>query len=270
MRTTLLAVLLAACAAPAQTPAPEVPPTPPPRWPEEGSVLTVLEAPTAARALTVYLDPGHGVGTNSGNASCLCIDEQDLNLRVATHLAASLVGAAHHVAVARSSNDGPSYDARLQAAREVNADLLLSLHSDARGEARRWSPAEGKSCEWNDANPGFAVLWSDEGDDELVAARHGLALALAARLAEAGFLPYPGAEYAGIYEGEPAHPGVFLDRHEPRKRIKMLRRPVMPSVIIETHQAWDRREEPRWQEEATLQAFDGAVTAALADWGAGG
>jgi N-acetylmuramoyl-L-alanine amidase len=252
---------------------PQAPPPPPPdasealvvpapaSWPAEAAALRVIEAAVGGPTLRVALDPGHGVGSNSGNDSCLCIEEQDHNLRVARHLGASLEAGGHSVWHSRQDNRGPDYSARIDQAQGWGAQALISLHSDARG-----APSPGEPCGWNDANPGFSVLWSDEGDAALVAARIALARALAARLGEAGFLPYDGYQYSGIYEGDPDHPGVFLDRHEPRRRVRMLRRPTMPSVIIETHNALDRREEPRWQEPATLEAFDAAVLAALADW----
>lgn len=238
-------------------------------WPHPAAPLRVLEPPTAegAAGLALTIDPGHGVGTNSGNDSCLCIEEQDHNLRVASHLAASLATQGRHrVAMSRRDNAGPSYQDRIDQAAARGDALILSLHSDARGEQGSWAPTEGRACSWNDTNPGFAILWSDEGTAALVAARRALAQAIAARLIEAGFLPYDGVEYHELYQGDPAHPGVFLDRHIPSKRIRMLRRPTMPSVIIETHHAWDRREEPRWQQEPTLVAFDAAIIAALADW----
>lgn len=65
-------------------------------------------------------------------------------------------------------------------------------------------------------------------------------------------------------------PGVFVERHKPNKRIMMLRRPGVPSVIIETHHAWDTREAARWEEPRTRQVFATAVHAALVDvWGTG-
>lgn len=235
-------------------------------WPAAAAPLRVLETPADVPPLRVMLDPGHGVGSNSGNHSSLCIDEQDHNLRVAQHLGSSLEAGGHSVRHSRRDNRGPAYSTRITEAQAWGAQALLSLHSDARGELGRWSPEAGLDCSWNDANPGFSVLWSDEGDEALVTARLDLARALAARLSEAGFLAYDGYQYSGIYEGDPDHLGVFVDRHEPRRRIRMLRRPTIPSVIIETHNASDRHEEPRWQREATLEAFDAAVQAALADW----
>ena len=265
--------LLTSCAPPPEPPAPPAEPSTtlgmplPAAWPSRAATLQRLETPPPTRALRIAIDPGHGVGSNSGNSSCLCIDEQDHNLRVAQHLAQSLEAQGQHpTQLTRSDNRGPAYSTRITTAQQGAADLLISLHSDARGEQHHWLPSPDATCSWNDGNPGFSVLWSDEAEPALAEARLTLAAALAARLAEAGFLAYDGHEYQGIYEGHPDHPGVFLDRHEPRKRVRMLRRPTMPSVIIETHNAWDRLEEPRWQEEATLDAFDAAVLTALADW----
>lgn len=239
----------------------------PATWPTPAATLRTLDPEPAARSLRITIDPGHGVGRNSGNHSCLCIDEQDHNLRVAHHLAQSLEATSPHtVRLSRSTNSGPAYSQRIAQAQAWGTELLISLHSDARGVQHNWYPSPDLSCTWNDGNPGFSVLWSDEGESALVAARIALARAIAARLAQAGFLAYDGYVYQGIYEADPDHPGVFLDRHVPRKRIRMLRRPTMPSVIIETHNALDRHEEPRWQHEQTLGAFDAAVLAALSDW----
>jgi len=77
-------------------------------------------------------------------------------------------------------------------------------------------------------------------------------------MAGAGFLPYGGADYAGLYDLDPV-PGVFLDR----RVLYMLRRPTMPSVILETHHGLDAEERARWEEERTREAFADAVAAAL-------
>ena len=119
-------------------------------------------------------------------------------------------------------------------------------------------------CWQNTGATGVAVLWSDEGEPALVARRHALAQAIATRTAEAGFPPYPGLDYGGLYDPD-AVPGVFVDRHEDRKRIMLLRRPKVPSVIVETHEAWDVAEATRWDQPDTWAAFAAALGAALAD-----
>ena len=82
---------------------------------------------------------------------------------------------------------------------------------------------------------------------------------------EAGFLAYDGGEYTGLYAPDAVQRGVFVDRHEPDKRIFVLRRPTMPAILVETHHALDPREVTRWEEPATLDAFATALAAALLD-----
>jgi N-acetylmuramoyl-L-alanine amidase len=151
----------------------------------------------------------------------------------------------------------------VKAAEEWKADVLLSLHFDARGEATYWSPRENLLCLRNDTEPGFAVLWSDEGKQPLVERRRVLAAALAGRLAAAGFFPYNGVSYGGLYDFDPANPGVFVDRRAPGKRVYMLEGPRLPSAIIETHHALDWNEAQRWEEPRTREAFAAAVAVAL-------
>jgi N-acetylmuramoyl-L-alanine amidase len=56
-----------------------------------------------------------------------------------------------------------------------------------------------------------------------------------------------------------------VSRHEPGRRIHVLRRPRVPSVIIETHHALDFEEAARWKEERTLEVFAAAVAQGLVD-----
>lgn len=234
-------------------------PVAPPAWPAADAPLRVLEAPPVRGAL--LLDAGHGAEGNPGNTNWRCESEADVMRRVAdgVHRELEMRG----VTTGRTRPDAGlvSYDARLRAS--ASADWFVSLHSDSRaGQDLRLDPATG--CYTNTGAPGFAVLWSDEGEAGLVSRRARLARAIALRMAEAGFHPYEGFDYEGLYEGE-ATPGVFVDRHTPRKRIRLLRRPKVPSVIVETHQAWDREEATRWEEPRTFAAFAAALAAALAD-----
>ncbi len=231
----------------------------PPVWPAPGAPLRVLDAPPVAG--TLLLDAGHGAVANTGNTNWRCEAEADVMRRIVDGVVPAL--APRLAAVRRTRPDATlvSYPDRLRASRKV--DWMVSLHSDSRaGTNLRVDPTTG--CYVTDGAPGFSVLWSDEGAAELVDARHALARAIARRMTEAGFLAYHGLDYGGLYEGE-ALPGVFVDRHTPKKRIMLLRRPVVPSVIIETHQAWDREEAARWEEPATWAAFASAVAAAVGE-----
>ena len=66
-------------------------------------------------------------------------------------------------------------------------------------------------------------------------------------------------------EADAAELGVFVDRHAQNQRIFILRRTLMPTILIETHNALDPREADRWTEPRTYDAFAGAVAAALVD-----
>ena len=49
------------------------------------------------------------------------------------------------------------------------------------------------------------------------------------------------------------------------QRIAMLRRPVVPSVIVETHQALDPADADRWREPTTWAAFGAALARGVTD-----
>lgn len=208
----------------------------------------------------LLLDAGHGAEGNPGNSNWRCEAEGDVMRRVTDGVALAL---APVVTVVRTRPDTAlvSYADRLAAS--ASADWLVSLHSDSRaGEGLHADPVSG--CYVNVRATGFSVLWSDEGTDDLPERRRALAQAIARRLVEAGFAPYGGADYVGLYEPDVV-PGVFVDRHEDKKRIMLLRRPRIPSVIVETHQAWDVAEAKRWEEPGTWAAFASALGAALGD-----
>jgi N-acetylmuramoyl-L-alanine amidase len=238
----------------------------PRRWPGAEAALT-LPAPgfaEGAAPVRVMIDPGHGAPGNHGNTSSFCVEEQDAMLDLAGALADRLEATGHVEArLTRAPGHLVDYAARLEDAAAWGADAFVSLHSDVRGAVSRWSPAPGEECPMALDAPGFAVLYSDEGDPASAAPRLALGGAVARRMIEAGFLPYGGAAYAGSYAL--AEPGVFADRHPAEQRIFVLRRAAMPSILVETHNALDPREATRWREPATLDAFAAAVAAAIGD-----
>ncbi|MEZ4238809.1 MAG: N-acetylmuramoyl-L-alanine amidase [Myxococcota bacterium] len=233
-----------------------------PAWPAPGALrLLAPRTPPGWRRPRLVLDPGHGAPGNEGNTSVACRHEADEMLRVARALRPALQGAFD----VRMSRDGElvGYRERIAAAATWGAAALVSLHSDAR-EGSGYGVDAQTGCPTSDGGRGFAVLWSDEGPDALVAGRQRLARAVAARLRQTGFLPYE-AGYDALYGADPEHPGVSVDRHEPAQRIAMLRRPAMPSVIVETHQALDPADVARWDQPETLLAFGAALRAGVID-----
>ncbi len=232
-------------------------------WPHPRAPIDLLIPPSPAvdRALKVYIDPGHGDGENTGNRGVRCQSEEEEMLALADDLAARLPDfGPFEVRSARPEGARTRYSARVAQANDWEADVFLSLHSDARGSFDYWEPFPAWSCIRNDDEPGFAILVSDEGGPATVGARASLADAVASRMAQSGFGPYVGEDYGQLYDrGEV--PGTWLDR----RGLMMLRRPNMPSVIIETHNAFDLPEVRRWDEDRTRDAFARAVAHAVLD-----
>jgi N-acetylmuramoyl-L-alanine amidase len=247
-------------------------------WPASGADLTRLALPEPADAgkpvkLKVYVDAGHGAKDNVGASSCTCENEEVFTLRTAEALMKALEATGRfELKLSRTAAARPSYAARVAEAEKWKADVILGIHFDVRGTAYRYEPEPGKQC-WRTPLPpqegeptgGFSILWSDEDaahrPEREKSAQVGRALAV--KMAEAGLLPYSGWDYQGLYEADPT-PGAFIDRHLPlRRRVWMLKKPKVPSVIIETHHALDPAERARWDEPATLEVFAAAVAAAL-------
>ncbi|MCP4805815.1 MAG: N-acetylmuramoyl-L-alanine amidase [Proteobacteria bacterium] len=200
----------------------------------------------------VTIDPGHGAPGNPGNENCTCAEEEDEMLRVAVELRDHLVATGHFdVHMAREGEATPEYWPRVNAAAAYGSEAFLSLHSDTRAQA-----TEVDGCSTNTEHPGFSVLYSDEPEDR--ERRAGLGRAVSDAMAAQGFTPYSGADYGQAYDADPTA-GVFIDR----RGLLMLRRPTMPSVIIETHHAWAPDEVAAWQTTETLDRFEEAVTVAL-------
>ncbi len=225
----------------------------------------LLSATPNSPSLRVFIDAGHGTPNNRGNRGVHCEYEEVHTLQVAKSLGAFLSTKGMAVKLSRD-NDTPSYAARLEAAQKWKADLLISIHSDARfvpGSPMPPAPApDATTCLENNTQPGFSVLWSDEGTSSLKAQRHRLGQSMARQLIAAQFTAYHGADYQGLYTAD-AQPGGFIDAHPKALRIFLLRRPTMPSVIIETHHALDRLEVELWKKPETLQRFAAALELAI-------
>ncbi|WP_434379735.1 N-acetylmuramoyl-L-alanine amidase family protein [Melittangium boletus] len=250
------------------SPGMETPPAPAAPWPAVNAPLTVASVtfPKGFGRKRIYLDAGHGAPGNEGNSSVTCEAEEAHTLRVAQALARRLEATGHfQVKLSRGPGERPPYADRLQEAERWRAALFVSLHSDARGQGVNWEAAPGQWCARNDLAPGYSVLYADDAAAPLVARRMRAARALARRMGEAGFPPYGGEDYVGLYAPDAGQAGAFVSRHAPGRRIFVLRKPSIPSVIIETHHAWDFEEAARWSEARTLEAFAAAVTQGLVD-----
>jgi N-acetylmuramoyl-L-alanine amidase len=237
-----------------------------PIWPAAGTELreTPLSSKPPRSPWRIYLDAGHGAPGNTGNQSVTCEDEENYTLRTAKLVAEDLTATKRfRVKLSRETLlDHPDYPSRITEAEKLRSAVIVSIHSDSRGAASPWNPRPDVTCLRNDAEPGIGVLISDEGPKRLVAARKRLARTIARRLTAAGFLLYGGDDWMTLYARD-TEPGVFIDRRPLHKRVYFLRKPRIPSVIVETHHSLDFEEAARWDEPRTVHAFSEALAAAL-------
>ncbi len=220
----------------------------PAAWPAASAQLEIPALPEGGEPRRIYLDAGHGAEDNVGNRGALDQLEQSFTLALATDIQQALADVAGvEIRVSRAEGELVAYRDRVSAAEAWPADVFISLHSDVRHP---------------DA-VGFSILWSDEGDASLVTRRVTLARSMAEQLSAIGLPAYNGDEYVGLYEGDLTD-GVFVDRHQTHQRIFVLRKPTMPSIIIETHNAKSVPEARRWEEAAVRRAFAHALARVLA------
>ena len=223
-------------------------------------------AAAAPHRLRVFVDAGHGAPGNDGNHGAFCQLEKDHALSVAEALVEALPRlGAFEVKLSRYALESPSYQARIAAAEKWGADVIISLHSDARGFAWPWRPFEGEDtiCQRNGLEPGFAVLWNDSsGSPSLVTQRMTLGRAVIEALSAAAFEPYDGRNYGLLYRPDLV-PGGWVDIRPTGKDVYFLRASKVPTIIIETHHALDVAEVEAWHDAATVARFSQAVARAL-------
>lgn len=230
-------------------------------WSSAGLTMPPVRAAFGPRKV-VMLSAGHAsTPTNRGNTGVHGQLEEESNLQAVLDLAERLEALDRfEIVLGRRPGERISYDARIERAVQAGADVLVELHTDVRGDLFPWARRpDGEVAYRVEGEPGFSVLFNEGAarpDD-----RARLASATATALARAGFPAYPGCHYEGLYIAGDT-PGVYIDR----RGLRMLRKPPMPSIIVETHNAVDYQESLRFREERTLQVFAAAMANALTDY----
>jgi len=232
-------------------------------WPSPEASLALLPVPPLGTEVRIAIDAGHGAPGNTGNWGCHCQREADETLLEARALAKRLRARGFKVLETRTTPMGERYQARVAAIERFKPQLVVSLHTDARGEAWPRETGEGgRTCWHNRSDPGFSVLWSEEGPRSIVTRRSEWGRTLSQELRTAGFREYSGDDYGSLYTTD-AEPGCFVDARPMKQRVYFLRATTkVPVVIIETHHALDPEEVARWRDEVTHDAFASAVASA--------
>jgi N-acetylmuramoyl-L-alanine amidase len=224
-------------------------------------ILALAATLLVAGPLRVFIDAGHGTDSNRGTHLQSGEWEDEATLRIGRVLAEEL-GRQRGFSprLSRTTTPGPSYEARKTAATAWAADALISLHVDA----RVFAPDDGRVCPSGEKTKGFLVIYSDWGDAALVRGRRRLARLVARSLQAAGFPAYDGRPCLRGYVPD-GRPGVLIER----RVLFILRRPAMPSIIVETHDGEDAAEVEAWRLPDTVNTFAKAMRAALVAYAAG-
>lgn len=119
----------------------------------------------------VVLDPGHGVETAGKCAPDKSYYEHEFNLSMAMRVKEQLERHGVNVILTRSDTHDVSLSNRVKIANNVNADLFVSLHSNASGDGAKWTEPDG-----------FGIYTSAKGD---TAKRNILAKAIITRAKDA-------------------------------------------------------------------------------------
>lgn len=236
-----------------------------PVWPRPGARLhpPPLVIRPELQGTWVAVDAGHGAPRNFGANSCRCIDEQDVVLPIAEAVGDALEAAGLRVLRLRRLGEWPTYTTRLRRLAASQSVLMISIHGDARMPADPWMPNLDCEALISTDQPGFSVLWSDEHDDR-TEGRRELAHALADSLRQTGLPPYDGRDYGTVYEQTEV--GAFVDRHTPRKRIRFLRAPTVPSAIVEVGHLLDPDESERLLEPEVHEILGHAITVGVVEY----
>jgi N-acetylmuramoyl-L-alanine amidase len=136
-----------------------------------------VQAPAAAPAFTVVLDPGHG-GTDPGARGASGVIEKDVTLVLAKIVQQQLEHQGFRVVFTRQSDENPSFDDRAATANAEHNAVFISLHvasMGATGTATAFSlPATGAPKSGAEAAPeaaGGLVRWRDAQQKYLAQSR---------------------------------------------------------------------------------------------------
>ena len=154
---------------------------------------------------TVVLDPGHGVETAGKRSPDGKYLEHEFNLDIARRVKAHLERHGVIVILTRSGKNDVSIADRANVSNEVKPNLFVSIHSNASGNGKEWTPPSG-----------YGIYTSARGDS---AERNNAARAILARVSATGIQLW----------GD----GLFHDGDDGRKDIGVLWKTNAPAVLIE-------------------------------------
>ena len=193
------------------------------RWEAGRLVLTFHRRVPRLQEALILLDPGHG-GRESGCVGASGIQEKDLALLLARELRDELEKAGARVRLTRDSDSTLSLPARVAMARELEADLLLSLHYNSVGPGEDPWKADGHMVfSWSPWSARAASLLHQELRGRLPLRDRGL------HWRSLGVCRHHGCPSLLLEVGSLAHPDEearMVDPHFRKRQVKAIRRGI--------------------------------------------
>jgi len=110
----------------------------------------LAEAPASPlKGLLIALEAGHG-GSGAGARGHLGTNEKTINLAAVTALRRVLEQRGAHAVLVRPGDSSPTLQARVDKANAAEADLFVSIHANAAGNARGYLAVSGTSTYYKD------------------------------------------------------------------------------------------------------------------------
>jgi N-acetylmuramoyl-L-alanine amidase len=219
-----------------------------------------------ARLATVVVDAGHG-GEDPGARGRRGAREKDITLSIAKRLKALIDAEPGMRAVL--TRDGDYYlalDARVKKARDVRADLFVSVHADAFTRPH----ARGSSVfmlSQRATSAAAAWLAKQENDSDLVGGvnldrRDSILQRVLVDLSQTGNYDHS-QRLAGEVLAELGQINTLHKAHVERAAFAVLKAPDVPSILVETAFISNPQEERRLQDEAYQDKIARAMLAGI-------
>jgi N-acetylmuramoyl-L-alanine amidase len=222
--------------------------------------------PAMARIATIVVDAGHG-GEDPGARGRRGTREKDITLSIAKRLKAQIDATPGMRAVL--TRDGDYYlslGARVQKARDLRADLFVSVHADA----FRRSHARGSSVFMlSDRPTSAAAAWlaKQENDSDLIGGvnlenRDSFLKQVLVDLSQTGNYDHS-AKLAGAVLSELGQINTLHKAQVERAGFAVLKAPDVPSILVETAFISNPQEERRLADEAYQDKIARAILAGI-------
>jgi N-acetylmuramoyl-L-alanine amidase len=230
--------------------------------PARAGEAATQHASCARSTFRVLIDVGH-TATSPGADSARGVAEYEFNLKLADVIAQSLHEAGFDKTVRLITKGAklPSLFERATRANNVHADLFIAIHHDSVPDNLKeaWQ-YEGKKNYYSDRFSGYAIFVSNDNADRTGSLAFGHSLGQELQKRGLHYTPHYTFALMRRYRHELVDAGAGVYRYD---QLVVLRRTLMPAVLLEAGSIVNRQEELELATPERLLMVAKAVTAAV-------